>query len=443
MSQDEARRGVGMTKSSPGDAGVRTVRVPGDKSLTHRALMLAALTDGRSRVQRPLVGADTESTAAALRQLGCAMPQLAEAAELVIDGRGLQGLTAPAAEIDCGNSGTTARLLMGILAGYPFPATLTGDASLQSRPMRRVTGPLQQMGATFEELGASDRLPVRIRGGALRGIDYASPHASAQVKSAILLAGLVSGVEVAVSEPLPSRDHTERMLAELGVRLERASHADGSVRVSLQPPLRISAFDFTVPGDFSSAAFILAFAALHADMPVCVADVGLNPGRTGFLHVLQRMGGAVRVDNERDSCGEPVGDVVASRSSLSATRIDGSEIPSLIDEVPVLAILAARADGTTTITGAGELRVKESDRITAVVRNLQAVGADAQELPDGLVIRGSDRPLRGTIQALHDHRIAMAFGLLAADPRNDIVIDDPDVVAVSFPGFWRMLDTLT
>jgi 3-phosphoshikimate 1-carboxyvinyltransferase len=421
---------------------VRTVHVPGDKSLTHRALLLAAIAQGRSRVQRPLVGADTESTAGALRLLGCAVPPLDGAEEVVVEGRGLQGLTEPSEVVDCGNSGTTTRLLMGILAGYPFTTTLTGDASLQSRPMRRVTAPLTEMGATFEELGAPDRLPVRVRGGTLRGIDYVSPHASAQVKSAILLAGLVSGVDVAVTEPLPSRDHSERMLAELGVRLLREDRADGSTRVALAPPAAIPAFDFAVPGDFSSAAFIMAFAALLAGPPVRIAGVGLNPGRTGFLHVLRRMGGAVSIENERESCGEPAGDVVAYRSQLIATDIAAAEIPSLIDEVPVLAVLAARADGTTTITGAGELRVKESDRITAVVRNLQAVGADAEELPDGMVVHGSNRPLRGSVQALHDHRIAMAFGLLAADPRNDIDIDDPGVVAVSFPDYWTTLDAL-
>jgi 3-phosphoshikimate 1-carboxyvinyltransferase len=419
------------------------IRVPGDKSLTHRALLLAALADGRSRILRPLVGADTESTAGALRLLGYAVPQLDGDSELAIDGRGLRGLRAPAAAIDCGNSGTTTRLLMGILAGYPFHATLTGDASLRSRPMRRVTTPLQEMGAVFEELGESDRLPVRMRGGALRSIDYASPHASAQVKSAIMLAGLVGGVDVAVTEPLLSRDHTERMLVELGVKLLRETRADGSVRVAQQPVDRLEPFDFTVPGDFSSAAFIMAFAALHAAQPVRIVDVGLNPGRTGFLDVLRRMGGSVSVENERESCGEPVGDVVVRRSPLRATRVEAAEIPSLIDEIPVIAALAARADGTTHISGAGELRVKESDRIAAVVHNLGAVGAAAEELPDGMIVRGADHPLEGSVRAMHDHRIAMAFGVLAADPANRIDIDDRDVVAVSFPGFWQTLDELS
>jgi 3-phosphoshikimate 1-carboxyvinyltransferase len=423
--------------------GMTRIRVPGDKSLTHRALLLAALADGRSRIERPLVGADTESTAGALRLLGCDVPVLGGETGVPVCGRGLRGLLAPDGDIDCGNSGTTARLLMGILAGYPFHATLTGDPSLRSRPMRRVTTPLQQMGAVFEELQDPDRLPVRMRGGALRSIDYRSPHASAQVKSAIMLAGLVAGVDVAITEPLLSRDHTERMLAELGVKLLRETRADGSVRVVQQPADRLEPFHFIVPGDFSSAAFIMAFAALHAAQPVRIADVGLNPGRTGFLDVLRRMGGSVGIENERESCGEPVGDIVVTRSTLRAARIEAAEIPSLIDEIPVIAALAARADGTTHISGAGELRVKESDRIAAVVQNLRAVGADAEELADGMIVRGSDHPLAGNVQAMHDHRIAMAFGVLAAAPDSRIDIDDRAVVGVSYPEFWRTLDQLS
>jgi 3-phosphoshikimate 1-carboxyvinyltransferase len=419
-----------------------TLRVPGDKSLTHRALMLAALASGESRIRRPLVGADTESTAAALRMLGCTIPALDEDGEITIRGLGLHGLREPAAVVDCGNSGTTTRLLMGILAGMPFATTLTGDASLCSRPMRRVTAPLAAMGATFEELGEPDRLPVRIRGGALRGIHHDSPHASAQVKSAILLAGLTGGVEVSVTEPLLSRDHTERMLSVLGVTLEREFRDDGACRVLLRPTNALAPLDFDVPGDFSSAAFIMAFAARHATRPVRIADVGLNPGRTGFLAVLQRMGGRAHVENERESCGEPVGDVVVEAGPLVATRVEAAEIPSLVDEIPAIAVLAARAGGATVITGAGELRVKESDRIAAVVRNLQAIGVDARELEDGMIIHGTDAALQGSVQSFHDHRIAMAFGLLAAEAPAAITIDDRDVVGVSFPSFWSTLASL-
>jgi 3-phosphoshikimate 1-carboxyvinyltransferase len=419
--------------------GETVVLVPGDKSLTHRALLFAALGTGRSRVRRPLVGADTRSTAEALRRLGCPIPDLGSTEELVIDGAGLRGLREPSDQLDCGNSGTTARLLMGVLAGQPFRAVLTGDASLRGRPMRRVTEPLARMGARFDELGDHDRLPVRIRGGVLTGIDYPSPHASAQVKSAILLAGLTGGVRVSVTEPQLSRDHTENMLRRAGVAVASRVLADGSACVALEPADHIEPLDFDVPGDFSSAAFLLAFAVLAAGGPVRVRDVGLNPTRTGFLDVLRRMGASVAIERQRDSGGEQIGDVVAAAAPLRATTIAGSEVPALIDEIPVIAALAARAEGTTVIDGAGELRVKESDRIRALVANLQAVRVAAEELPHGLIIHGTDRPLRGRVRALHDHRIAMAFGVLAAAGNADIEIDDVGVVDVSFPEFWTTL----
>lgn len=418
------------------------LRVPGDKSLSHRALMLAALGTGRSVIRRPLIGADTESTAAALRALGCAVPDLDD--DVVITGVGLRGLRAPPAPIDCGNSGTTARLLMGILAGQGFAAELTGDESLRSRPMRRVTEPLMRMGARFDELGAPDRLPIRVQGGTLQAFDYVSPHASAQVKSAVLLAGLCAGVDASVTEPVLSRDHTERMLSFMGVPIERSLLEDGRARAALRAVDRVDAFEFDVPGDFSSAAFVIALALMAGHGPVRVRDVGLNPTRTGMLDVLRRMGAIVRIENERESCGEPLGDVVTERSQLVATRIAGDEVPSLIDEIPIIAMLAARAEGTTVIEDAGELRVKESDRIAAVVANLRAVGADANERADGLEVCGSDRPLQGAVQAMHDHRVAMAFGVLAAaGPAGRITIDDRDVVAVSYPHFWTMLDSVT
>ena len=415
------------------------IRVPGDKSLTHRALMLAALCDGVSHMTAPLAGADTRSTAAALRALGCDIPSI-DAESVAVRGVGLHGLRAPRDIIDCGNSGTTTRLLMGILAGCDFATTLTGDASLQSRPMRRVTDPLARMGARFTELGSADRLPITVHGGALRPIAYDSPHASAQVKSALMLAGLTGGVNVSVREPIMSRDHTERMLQRLGVPLQQMA-ADDAYEVTLTPVASLPAFEFEVPGDFSSAAFVVALAALSARDTVRVVNVGLNPTRTGFLSVLQRMGVEITIENARETCGEPIGDLVVSRSVLRATTIEPHEIPSLIDEIPVFAVLAARAEGTSTVTGAGELRVKESDRISAVVSNLRAIGVRADELPDGLIVHGTDAPLRGHVRALHDHRIAMAFGLLAVS--DDITIDDRSVVDVSYPGFWPMLQTVT
>lgn len=419
------------------------IRVPGDKSITHRALILAALASGRSRIRRPLVAADTQSTASALRQLDCGLPLLEADAELVIDGVGLTGLRESDTPVDCGNSGTTVRLLMGVLAGHAFDVTLTGDASLRARPMRRVTRPLTDMGATFEEVDQPDRLPIRVRGGRLQGIEYASPHASAQVKSAVLLAGLTGGVAVAVTEPILSRDHTERLLHRLGLPLRRVRHEDGSATVALSPVEALPPLDLDVPGDFSSAAFVIGLACLAVREEVRVVDVGLNPTRTGVLGVLRRMGADLRIENERDSGGEPVGDVVVRRAPLRGVHVGASEIPSMVDEIPILAVVAACAEGPTTIEGAGELRVKESDRIAAIVTNLRILGVRADELPDGLVVHGGDRPLAGRVRALHDHRIAMAFGLLSALGGSRVEVDDPGIVAVSYPEYWTMLEQVT
>jgi 3-phosphoshikimate 1-carboxyvinyltransferase len=428
-----------VTRDGSADA-VRAV-VPGDKSITHRALLLAALSAGRCELRRPLVGADTRSTAAALRALGCGVSELGP--RCLIEGVGLHGLREAAGVLDCGNSGTTARLLMGALAGHAFRSTLTGDASLRSRPMRRVMDPLSLMGASFRELELPDRLPIMMEGGALRPLQYDSPHASAQVKTAILLAGLTGSADVHVTEPVLSRDHTERMLDHIGVPLLREVREDGSASVALRPVAAVEPFDLDVPGDISSAAFILAFGALGADTrPVRICDVGLNPTRSGFLRVLERMG--VRIDrgDVRESCGEPLGDLTVYGGALRGTRVTPAEVPSLIDELPVLAVLAARAEGETVVEGAAELRVKETDRIHAIVANLTAIGADAQEHEDGFVVRGSDRRLKGSVSAFGDHRIAMAFGVLGRTGPADIEIEGRDIVDVSFPGFWELLEAL-
>ncbi|HSJ07087.1 MAG TPA: 3-phosphoshikimate 1-carboxyvinyltransferase [Longimicrobiales bacterium] len=422
---------------------MKRIRVPGDKSITHRALILAAIGAGRSRIRGHLVSADTQSTATILRQLGCPIPLLEGDAELVVDGVGLHGLVAPHAALDCGNSGTTARLLMGLLAGSPFHATLTGDASLRSRPMRRVTRPLGDMGVEFAELEQPGRLPVRMRGGSLHAIDYASPHASAQVKSAVLLAGLTGAVTVSVTEPLLSRDHTERLLLRLGVTLTQEREADGPATVRMEPVAELPPLDVDVPGDFSSAAFAVGAACIAAPAPVAIAGVGLNPTRTGFLAVLGRMGARVTVVNSRTSGGEPVGDVVVERASLTGTRVRPEEVPGLVDEIPVLAVLAATASGVTTFEGAGELRMKESDRIAALVANLRVLGVEADEREDGLVVHGLGRPLAGRVRTMQDHRIAMAFGLLAAAGSGAVEIDDPEVVGISYPDYWTMLHDVT
>lgn len=420
------------------------ITVPGDKSLTHRALMFAAAARGESRVRGLLPGADCRSTAAVLRALGVRVPELpASGAEVRLDSSGIQSWSAPSAILDCGNSGTTARLMMGMLAGRPFCSTLTGDDSLRSRPMRRITDPLSRMGARFQEQGNVDRLPIEVCGGDLKELRYRSPKASAQIKSAVILAGLSGKTRVSIWEPIQSRDHTERMLRAMGADLHAEQREEGWF-VELSPRDQdLAPLDMEVPGDPSSAAFLVALALLASDGTLRISGVGLNPSRTGFFDAVRRMGGIVTVEDERLSGGEPVGDLIARPGDLRGIEVTGSDVPAMIDELPILACLAARADGETRITGADELRAKESDRIAALVSNLRAIGVEADELADGLVIQGTHRPLTGRVQAHHDHRIAMAFGVLAALPETEISIDTPEVVDVSFPGFWELLRELT
>jgi len=402
--------------------------------------MLAALADGESRLAGLLDGADPRSTAAALRSLGVLVPDPPQdGAPVAVTGVGLRGLRAPDGTIDCGNSGTTARLLMGILAGQGFAAELTGDASLRTRPMRRVTDPLERMGVRVEERGEPGCLPLRLTGGRLNGITHASPKASAQVKSAVLLAGLTGGVGVRVVEPYPSRDHTERMLAAMDVPV-RTGTVDEGHEVVLEPVPRLRPLDFQVPGDISSAAYFVVLGLAGTAGPLRIRGVGLNPTRSGMLDVVRRMGGSVTVEAVTDSGGEPVGDLVVERSSLGATTVAAAEIPSLLDEVPALAALAARADGETRFTGADELRVKESDRLAALAEGLRAVGVQAEDDAGTLTVVGTDRPLRGRASSHGDHRIAMAFGVLGALPGNDIQVGEPGVVSVSYPAFWADLE---
>ena len=412
-----------------------TVVVPGDKSISHRALMLAALAEGRSRVRGVLCSADVESTAGALRRLGARVPTLAD--EVEIEGVGLRGL-APAAEpLDCGNSGTTTRLLAGIVAGLAGATCFVGDESLSRRPMQRVALPLERMGARVK-LSAAGSLPMTVHGGTLRPIDYESPTASAQVKSAVLLAGLAGGVPVSVAEPAPSRDHTERMLAARGADVRRVGR-----RVELRPVDRLAPGDVRVPGDPSSAAFMAALAALADGGELRIPGVCLNATRVGFLAVLGRMGADVRTESERPLDGDRVGTVVVAPRALAATTVAGDEVPTLIDELPLVACLAARAEGTTEIRGAAELRLKESDRIAAVVANLRGLGVEVEELPDGLVVTGGRGPLRGRVVTHGDHRLAMAFGVLGAIHGADVQVDDPACVRVSYPSFWDDLARVT
>ena len=416
---------------------VAQVTVPGDKSLSHRALMFAALGSGVSVLRGVLPSADVRSTAAVLRALGVDLPvQWAQADELRIIGVGRRGLRQPVVDLDCGNSGTTTRLMAGVVAGHHMRGTFVGDASLSRRPMRRIARPLTQMGAAFS-FAADDGLPMTVQGGDLRDIAWVSPTASAQVKSAILLAALVAGVSARVQEPTRSRDHTERMLAALGAPIIVTDDA-----VLLDPVGQLAPLNFEVPGDPSSALFLIASAVLRGQ-PIEVRNVGVNDTRSGALAVLTRMGVALTLVNARDVGGEPVADIhVAPCAGLRGVTIGGDEIPALIDEIPMLACLAACAVGETRITDAAELRVKESDRITAVVSNLRAIGAAADELPDGIVIDGRETTLKGAVLTHADHRIAMAFGVLGAMRGNEVTLDDPHCVDVSFPGFWQALTEL-
>jgi 3-phosphoshikimate 1-carboxyvinyltransferase len=429
---------------------MRTLRVPGDKSISHRALMLAALGRGRSRVSGLLRSADIESTANVLRALGVVIPALGGADEIVIEGVGLRGLKAPDRDLDCGNSGTTARLMSGVLAASQFRSTLIGDVSLSARPMRRVAEPLTAMGAAIEP-AASGGLPMAITGGTLCGLTWRSEIASAQVKSAILLAGLVGDVPVEIHESAATRDHTERMLRARGVDVR----SDG-LAVTLVPAARLDAADTLVPGDPSSAVFLAGLAALGgAGAGVRIENVGVNPARAGAFRALKRMGAALSYEDQAEQGGEPVATIQVASSGGAASGGSGAggaalrgititpdDIPSLIDELPLFACVAARAEGETRVTGAAELRVKESDRITAIVAGLRAIGATAEELPDGFVVQGSDRPLKGRVITHGDHRIAMAFGVLGALPGNEITLDDPSCVAVSYPSFWDDLTRL-
>ncbi|HEY7482258.1 MAG TPA: 3-phosphoshikimate 1-carboxyvinyltransferase [Gemmatimonadales bacterium] len=409
-----------------------TVRAPGDKSITHRALLLGALGRGLSHIGGALASLDAKSSARVLRQLGSEITPIREGDFLTVRGRGR--LRTPEGTLHCGNSGTTTRLLLGLLAGHRFRATLTGDASLRRRPMRRVTEPLARMGARFEER-AGDGLPLTIRGGPLQPLRYAMPVSSAQIKSSLLLAGVVGAVPVAVREPRSrSRDHTERMLRTFGYHV---SEVDGWIE--FRPEGRIEPFDIQVPGDPSSAAFLIGAAILAEGGELRIAGVGVNPTRTGFLRVLERMGAPVRVEATDTSFGEPVADLVARPATLHATEVTAEEIPTLIDEIPLLAVLAARAAGETIFREAGELRVKESDRLGLIAQNIRAVGGLAEVRGDDLHVEGRDFAPRGRVRSAADHRIAMAFAVMGTLPGARIAVDDLRCAAVSFPGFPEML----
>ena len=416
--------------SQPGQPLRGSVPVPGDKSVSHRALMLAAIAEGDSRIRGFLEGEDTRATAAVLSQLGVRI-ETPSAGERHVHGVGLHGLRGSSQSLDCGNAGTGMRLLTGLLAGQAFDSTLVGDASLSKRPMRRVTDPLELMGARIDTLGGLP--PLRVRGGqALQGIRYELPVASAQVKSALLLAGLYAAGETEIIEPHPTRDYTERMLAAFGWPI---TFVPGRARLAGGHTLR--ATDVDVPADFSSAAFFLVAASIVPGSELRLPAVGLNPRRTGLLQALRLMGADITVEDPRESGGEPVGDILVRHAPLHGIELPESLVPDMIDEFPVLFIAAAVASGRTVIRGAAELRVKESDRIATMATGLRTLGVSIEETPDGAIIRGG-RLGAGAVESHLDHRIAMSFavaGLVASGP---VRINDCRHVATSFPGFLEL-----
>lgn len=412
-----------------------SIRVPGDKSITHRALLFSALARGTSRISGALTSHDARSTARVLRQLGADISPLREGVTVTATGRGR--FRAPQAVLDCGNSGTTARLLLGLLAGHALRATLTGDGSLRRRPMRRVTDPLSRMGARFEERGG-DGLPLTVRGGALVPLRYEMPVSSAQIKSALLLAGLAGGVDVDVREPQGrSRDHTERILRAFGYHV---SEDDGWI--GFRPDGHIEPFELEVPGDPSSAAFLVGATVLADGGELRITRVGVNPTRTGFVTVLRRMGASISTESMSEHFGEPLADLVVRPAALRGTDVAPAEIPALIDEIPLLAVLASRASGTTVFRNVGELRVKESDRLSLIAENLHAVGGRAEILGEDLLVEGVTTPPSGLVRTNGDHRMAMAFAVLGTIGGARVRVDDMASAAVSFPRFPETLGAI-
>lgn len=406
-----------------------SLTIPGDKSVSHRSVMFAALADGTSHIEGFLEGEDTRATARIFSQLGVRI-ETPSPSQRVVHGVGIDGLKAPDAPLDCGNAGTGMRLLAGLLAGQSFDCTLIGDESLSGRPMRRVTGPLSQMGARIDTQDDGTP-PLHVHGGqALHGIDFASPVASAQVKSAVLLAGLYAQGETCVTEPHPTRDYTERMLSAFGVDI---AFSPGKAR--LRGGQRLRATDIVVPADFSSAAFYLVAASIIPGSELRLKQVGLNPRRTGLLHALRLMGADITEENPAEQGGEPVADLVVRYAPLKGARIPETLVPDMIDEFPALFVAAAAAEGQTVVSGAAELRVKESDRLAAMASGLRALGMQVDETEDGATLHGGVRLGSGTIESHGDHRIAMAFAIAGQISDGEVRINDIANVATSFPDF--------
>ncbi len=419
----------------PKDSIKGEIKVPGDKSISHRAVIFGALARGVTKVHGFLPGEDTWRTVECFRKMGIDIQR--EQDLVVIEGKGLKGLQEPEDVLDAGNSGTTARLLMGLLAGNPFYSVITGDLSLKKRPMDRVVEPLKKMGAVVYGRQGANLLPLTVMGGNLKGIDYLSPVASAQVKSALLLAGLYAQGTTAVTEPYLSRDHTERMMKHFGINIKK-----GENRVEVEGFPEIEGKKIEVPGDFSSAAYFMVAASLLPGSSLRILKVGVNPTRTGLLEVLKEMGANITLEKERIENEEPVADIKIGYAPLKGVEIKGDVIPRLIDEIPVLAVAASLAEGETVIREASELRVKESDRIDTMEKELKKMGAKIRGLPDGLVIEGTGE-LKGAVCESHgDHRIAMAAAVAGLAARGETIIKGSDCINISFPEFPKTLKSL-
>ncbi len=422
-----------MAKSTPTPLHGE-LAVPGDKSISHRAVMFGALSEGTTEITHFLQGADCLSTIDCFRKLGIEIEVTDE--RILVHGKGLHGLSAPSSVLDVGNSGTTMRLISGILSGQPFSVTLDGDASIRKRPMDRIRIPLSQMGAKITGTGEKTCAPLTIEGTRLHGIHYESPVASAQVKSAVLLAGLYADGETSVTEPALSRNHTELMLRSFGADIK----SDGCT-AAIKPSPKLTGPALQVPGDISSAAYFIAAGLCVPGSEIVLKNVGINPTRDGILEVARAMGGSVQLLNEKKD-GEPTADLLISASLLHGTTIEGALIPRLIDEIPVICIMAAAAEGTTIIRDAAELRVKESDRIAVMTKQLTAMGADVTATDDGMIIQGG-KPLHGaTVDACDDHRVAMSLAIAALIAEGETTIKNRDCVRISYPTFYEDLQNL-
>ena len=411
------------------------VSIPGDKSISHRAVMFGSLAEGTTEVTNFLQGADCLSTISCFRKLGIEIENTSQ--RILIYGKGLHGLTEPSDTLDTGNSGTTTRLISGILAGQRFTTILNGDASIQTRPMKRIITPLSMMGADITSLKGNDCAPLRICGGQLHGITYKSPVASAQVKSCVLLAGLYADAPTSVTEPILSRNHTELMLAGFGAHV-----ASSGTTATIEPEPDLNGMKIEVPGDISSAAYFLAAGLMIPNSEILIKNVGINPTRDGILRVAKEMGGDITILNEKTSGGEPTCDLLVRSSSLKGVTIGGEIIPTLIDEIPMIAVMACFAEGITTIKDAQELKVKESNRIDTVVTNLKAMGAHIEATDDGMIIEGG-YPLHGAVIDSHlDHRIAMSFAIGALGADGETRVEGADCVKISYPEFYQTLEKL-